>query len=229
MRDPLYISPGPGRSGVFKLTEEKPSLGLHYEVRGPKDATDRVVMMMGAFMTKEWLRCVSEGCPCLWLAATHHYITVAACLIHSTSPSPNPYIHAVKSQTAWRETDSRCVSAPAPSSPQDCLLTHSRRTPLTPPPAHGAPLPPPQVLTFDHRLVGQSARASDPGAPLSEHHTSELLADDTWRLVEHVWGPHAAVHLYGVSMGGMVAQQVRGGGRGRWCCRHCQMRERPRV
>lgn len=44
---------------------------------------------------------------------------------------------------------------------------------------------------------------------LSHHHTCELLAEDAWRLVARVWGAdHGPIHVYGASMGGMIAQRM---------------------
>lgn len=67
-----------------------------------------------------------------------------------------------------------------------------------------------QVLLFDNRGIGASAEASplhrtEAASPSS--YTVELLAQDLWRLVDHVWGSEAAVHLYGVSMGGERTEQ----------------------
>ena len=38
--------------------------------------------------------------------------------------------------------------------------------------------------------------------------TSQMLAEDALELVNHVWGNDAELHLYGVSMGGMVVQEM---------------------
>jgi len=41
-----------------------------------------------------------------------------------------------------------------------------------------------------------------------EYQTSEMLAADALALIDHVWGKETPVHLYGVSMGGMIVQQM---------------------
>ena len=65
-----------------------------------------------------------------------------------------------------------------------------------------------EVLTYDHRGIGLST-ASQP----AQSQTSELLAADALALINHVWSPHLAergcsLHVYGASMGGMVAQRL---------------------
>ncbi|KAK9805301.1 hypothetical protein WJX72_012052 [[Myrmecia] bisecta] len=60
-----------------------------------------------------------------------------------------------------------------------------------------------EVLLFDYRGVGKSTLESKKSCQ-----TSGLLAADTLALVDQVWGPMSAVHLYGVSMGGWVAQEL---------------------
>lgn len=62
------------------------------------------------------------------------------------------------------------------------------------------------VLVFDHRGFGESS-AHQPTK--DESYTLELLADDTARLIQHVF-PDQRVHVLGISMGGMVAQLVAG-------------------
>lgn len=47
------------------------------------------------------------------------------------------------------------------------------------------------VLRYDHRGVGRS------GPALAELQTSEMLAEDAAKLIDHVWGLHAVVHVYG--------------------------------
>ena len=74
-----------------------------------------------------------------------------------------------------------------------------------------------EVLTYNHRGVGvgfhdQYEHVSPPASPCSlvYHHTCELLAQDAWRLIDHVWGGGTddKIHLYGASMGGFVVQQM---------------------
>ena len=64
-----------------------------------------------------------------------------------------------------------------------------------------------QVLTYDHRGIG---RSTAPAAGSSQ--TSEMLAVDAAALVDHVWpasaGNSVNLHIYGASMGGMVAQRL---------------------
>lgn len=59
-----------------------------------------------------------------------------------------------------------------------------------------------EVLLMDHRGVGKSGPCS------LEGHTTSLLAADALALLDHVWGVDARVHVYGASMGGMVAQEL---------------------
>ena len=67
-----------------------------------------------------------------------------------------------------------------------------------------------EVLTYDHRGIGKSvSTSSDRGAS----QTSDLLADDAVALLDHVWPkgqqPNSSgLHVYGASMGGMVAQKM---------------------
>jgi pimeloyl-ACP methyl ester carboxylesterase len=65
-----------------------------------------------------------------------------------------------------------------------------------------------EVMTYDHRGVGLSTVA-----PPAVSQTSELLAADALALTEHVWpsarlAQGAGLHVYGASMGGMVAQRL---------------------
>ena len=54
-----------------------------------------------------------------------------------------------------------------------------------------------------------SSSSSSSKSALSHHHTCELLAEDAWRLVARVWGAdHGPIHVYGASMGGMIAQRM---------------------
>ncbi len=56
-----------------------------------------------------------------------------------------------------------------------------------------------EVTVFDNRGVGRSARV-DPGYAIAD------LADDTAALIEHLG--HESLHVLGISMGGMVAQEL---------------------
>jgi pimeloyl-ACP methyl ester carboxylesterase len=58
-----------------------------------------------------------------------------------------------------------------------------------------------EVLTFDNRGIGKSAPA-----PRVKQSTS-MLAEDTLRLINQVWGKNSPVHVYGASLGGMIAQE----------------------
>lgn len=59
-----------------------------------------------------------------------------------------------------------------------------------------------RVLRFDNRGVGRSAKPAGP-------YTSRMLADDAKALADHlgITGQGRQVHLMGVSMGGMIAQE----------------------
>ena len=59
-----------------------------------------------------------------------------------------------------------------------------------------------EVLTYDHRGIGKSTTT------VSIRQTSRMLANDALALLDHVWGSHASVHIYGASLGGMVAQEL---------------------
>ena len=59
-----------------------------------------------------------------------------------------------------------------------------------------------EVLTYDHRGIGKSAPA-----PIVKQ-TSIMLAQDALALINQVWGDSSQVHVYGASLGGMVAQEL---------------------
>ncbi|CAF1140742.1 unnamed protein product, partial [Didymodactylos carnosus] len=63
-----------------------------------------------------------------------------------------------------------------------------------------------EILTFDHRGVGNSK--SGITAITIVRQTSTLLAHDVRQLINYVWGDQAAVHVLGVSLGGMIAQEL---------------------
>jgi alpha-beta hydrolase superfamily lysophospholipase len=65
------------------------------------------------------------------------------------------------------------------------------------------------VLTFDNRASGRSRRVEEGATGDGGHQTAALLAADAWRLVDHVWGADACVHVYGASMGGMIVQVIQ--------------------
>lgn len=54
--DPLHRSSGPTRSGICPCA----GVNLYYQLRGPDDATERVVMVMGAFGSFHWLEALSD-------------------------------------------------------------------------------------------------------------------------------------------------------------------------
>eukprot|EP00494_Astrolonche_serrata_P026430 UN26692 len=56
------------------------------------------------------------------------------------------------------------------------------------------------VLIFDNAQAGQSK-----GGFLSS--TSDM-AEQTWGLVHHVYGENEKVHVVGISMGGMISQEL---------------------
>lgn len=60
-----------------------------------------------------------------------------------------------------------------------------------------------QVLTYDNRGTGKSTSLIPDDSP----HSTSMLANDALGLVRHVWG-NCKFHLYGASMGGMVAQEM---------------------
>lgn len=57
-------------------------------------------------------------------------------------------------------------------------------------------------LVFDHRGIGESDR------PIMRYSTSEL-ARDIIEILDHVkWTSERSIHVIGVSMGGMVSQEL---------------------
>ncbi len=79
----------------------------------------------------------------------------------------------------------------------DQILTSTAPT-LSPPPQ------PQQVLTYHHRNIGKTL------SPASKHvpQTPTTLAHDAMALVNHVWGSSTPIHVFGASMGGVVAQYM---------------------
>ncbi|CAF0994086.1 unnamed protein product [Rotaria sordida] len=61
---------------------------------------------------------------------------------------------------------------------------------------------PMEVLTYDHRGIGKSLTTS------KVRQTSRMLADDALALIDKVWAANEPVHIYGASLGGMVAQEL---------------------
>ncbi|UJR10794.1 hypothetical protein I4U23_014981 [Adineta vaga] len=59
-----------------------------------------------------------------------------------------------------------------------------------------------EILTYDHRGIGKSISTQ----PLRQ--TSRMLANDACLLINHVWGTNSSVHVFGASLGGMVAQEL---------------------
>jgi pimeloyl-ACP methyl ester carboxylesterase len=64
-----------------------------------------------------------------------------------------------------------------------------------------------EVLTCDHRGVGRSRVARSASWRLLAQ-TTQLLAADAHALLRAVWPSGARLHVFGVSMGGMVAQRL---------------------
>ncbi|CAF2740507.1 unnamed protein product [Rotaria sp. Silwood2] len=62
-----------------------------------------------------------------------------------------------------------------------------------------------EILTYDHRGIGHS-KATTAATTIRE--TSNLLAHDAYQLINHVWGDQAPVHVLGMSLGGMIAQEL---------------------
>jgi len=66
-----------------------------------------------------------------------------------------------------------------------------------------------EVLSYDHRGIGRSKSTGALERRASQ--TSEVLAADALALLDHVWPsspPGSCLHVYGASMGGMVAQRL---------------------
>lgn len=72
---------------------------------------------------------------------------------------------------------------------------HSQKTNRGPSPKYSC-------LVFDNRGMGQSDK------PLARYSTSEM-AKDTLELIDHVgWILERQLHVIGISMGGMIAQEL---------------------
>ncbi|CAF0983934.1 unnamed protein product [Rotaria sordida] len=65
-----------------------------------------------------------------------------------------------------------------------------------------------EILTYDHRGIGHSKTTPTTTTVTIERQTTTLLAHDAYQLINHVWGGQAPVHVLGVSLGGMVAQEL---------------------
>lgn len=65
-----------------------------------------------------------------------------------------------------------------------------------------------QVLSFDHRGIGRSTIENSTMRTSAQ--TSEILAKDAMNLIDHTWKSLSSgtLHIYGASMGGMVAQKL---------------------
>jgi pimeloyl-ACP methyl ester carboxylesterase len=63
-------------------------------------------------------------------------------------------------------------------------------------------LTPVEILTYDHRGIGKSVSTR------RTRQTSRMLANDALALINQVWGTNSSIHIYGASLGGMVAQEL---------------------
>ena len=59
-----------------------------------------------------------------------------------------------------------------------------------------------QILTYDHRGIGKSVS----NQPIRQ--TTRMLANDALFLINYVWGTNSSIHVFGASLGGMVAQEL---------------------
>ncbi|CAF0853514.1 unnamed protein product [Adineta steineri] len=59
-----------------------------------------------------------------------------------------------------------------------------------------------EILTYDHRGIGKSTSTQ------FIRQTSHMLANDALILINQVWGTNSFVHVFGASLGGMVAQEL---------------------
>jgi pimeloyl-ACP methyl ester carboxylesterase len=59
-----------------------------------------------------------------------------------------------------------------------------------------------QILTYDHRGIGKSVSTQ------LNRQTSRMLANDALILINQVWSINSSIHIYGASLGGMVAQEL---------------------
>ncbi|CAF4618876.1 unnamed protein product [Rotaria sp. Silwood1] len=61
---------------------------------------------------------------------------------------------------------------------------------------------PVEILTYDHCGIGKSLTTS------KVRQTSRMLANDACALINKVWVANEPIHVYGASLGGMVAQEL---------------------
>jgi pimeloyl-ACP methyl ester carboxylesterase len=59
-----------------------------------------------------------------------------------------------------------------------------------------------EILTYDHRGIGKSISTQ----PIRQ--TSRMLANDALSLINQIWGANSSIHVFGASLGGMVAQEL---------------------
>jgi len=59
-----------------------------------------------------------------------------------------------------------------------------------------------EILTYDHRGIGKSASTQ------VIRQTSRMLANDAFLLMNQIWGINSSIHVFGASLGGMVAQEL---------------------
>lgn len=63
-----------------------------------------------------------------------------------------------------------------------------------------------EILIYDHRGIGHSKTSTS--IVTAERQTSSFLARDAYQLINHVWGDQIPVHVLGISLGGMIAQEL---------------------
>ena len=63
-----------------------------------------------------------------------------------------------------------------------------------------------EILTYDHRGLGYSKTSTT--VVTTERQTSSLLARDAYQLINHVWSGQTPVHVLGISLGGIIAQEL---------------------
>lgn len=157
----------------------------------------RVLVIWGAFATARHfddvaaelrdahgfeVRCAGACC------RRHARAPRACCQRHARAPRARRPGPALQLPTRPR---TRTVPGRPPPKSQSTVLRPRRGHYRTQPPTHPY-FPHPQVLCYHHRGVAASGPCR-----LDRPQSSALLAADALALIDHVWGPECAVHLYG--------------------------------
>ncbi len=225
MRDPTYVSL-PDRWGVLPLDQEEE---VYYELRLPKSPLNeeneegeeeegakatpdgaepklapkkRALLVMGAFASLRWLdnladRLASEGFEVC--SYNHRGIPLGSYVDLSGVEGKSQ-----KGEEGADDDGHSTTTATASSSSDGSDFLRSRSSSCTSSCSTSS-----TTSTSTSTSTSTTSSKREARRVLADHHTCELLASDAWRLVEHVWGEGTGpVHVYGASMGGMIAQQM---------------------